>query len=581
MTMHKATVWLTAVLLLVIGVAGVVRAQSLRIDPEGGEVAVGDTLYLSSIYVDANGAEQDTTADWWVTPDSLGSFIDFGTFVAENRGQGWIHALFGDLKDSVNIQVQARSGDDPVPGPWPVLRIHPRWVRVTVGDSLQVTAIYADSMGHARDTTAAWSLTPDSLGSVTANGLFTAEAEGEGLMFATLGDLRDSVAIRVDGTGSTPGGPGEGRPGQLFVMPNDTVVTVGSQLQYSAWYRLTEETVVETTATWTVLGMGPYSIGDISSDGLLSVDMPGLGIIRATVGDRHATATVVAEDTTAGDSLNSIIITREHRHGHRDYNVMARIQEGQAWTIGGIPHPMTILNGGMIYFPVGSLSEDVRIHVSLPGFADAQMDSVRFRHRGVITGVDFQVIVNDTISEPYYFDTPVIVSLPFKRGLLRRLNIAPTSLGMYFASTTVGDSVVFDTTGIGPATVDSTHNRIFAAVAHFSSLVLAERSVSTVRVDDQLRMPADYTLAQNFPNPFNPSTTIAYQVPERTMVNLTIYDMLGRRINTLVNEVRTSGTYEVLWDGTDEDGRPVSSGVYFYRLQTDRSSQMKRMVLLR
>jgi plastocyanin len=96
-------------------------------------------------------------------------------------------------------------------------------------------------------------------------------------------------------------------------------------------------------------------------------------------------------------------------------------------------------------------------------------------------------------------------------------------------------------------------------------------------------LPKAFSLAQNVPNPFNPSTTIKFDVPEGTpvTVSLKVYDIRGRLVNTLVNDIRQSGTYSVFWDGTDDLGRQVPSGVYFYRMQAGDFMQTRKMVLLK
>jgi FlgD Ig-like domain len=88
-------------------------------------------------------------------------------------------------------------------------------------------------------------------------------------------------------------------------------------------------------------------------------------------------------------------------------------------------------------------------------------------------------------------------------------------------------------------------------------------------------------LAQNRPNPFNPTTTIRFVLPAREHVALAIYNANGRLIRTLVNEVRGHGTHEVAWDGRDDDGAVSSSGVYFYRLRAGKRTESKKMVLLK
>ncbi|MBK9227522.1 MAG: T9SS type A sorting domain-containing protein [Ignavibacteria bacterium] len=89
-------------------------------------------------------------------------------------------------------------------------------------------------------------------------------------------------------------------------------------------------------------------------------------------------------------------------------------------------------------------------------------------------------------------------------------------------------------------------------------------------------IPKTYDLSQNYPNPFNPVTTIKYQIPEAGSVNLVIYDVLGREISTLVNTFQAAGYYEMRFDATD-----VASGVYFYRLKTEKFSDLKKMIILK
>lgn len=86
---------------------------------------------------------------------------------------------------------------------------------------------------------------------------------------------------------------------------------------------------------------------------------------------------------------------------------------------------------------------------------------------------------------------------------------------------------------------------------------------------------------QNFPNPFNPSTTIAYTVAEESPVEITVFNVGGEKVTTLTNETKSAGRYNVFWDGRDESGREVSSGVYFYRLSIGDYRSTKKMLMLK
>jgi len=85
-----------------------------------------------------------------------------------------------------------------------------------------------------------------------------------------------------------------------------------------------------------------------------------------------------------------------------------------------------------------------------------------------------------------------------------------------------------------------------------------------------------YSLSNNYPNPFNPTTYIKYQIPELSFVTLKVYDVLGNEIATLVNEEKPAGKYEVEFDGA---GLP--SGIYFYRIQTSSFHETKKMVFMK
>ncbi len=91
----------------------------------------------------------------------------------------------------------------------------------------------------------------------------------------------------------------------------------------------------------------------------------------------------------------------------------------------------------------------------------------------------------------------------------------------------------------------------------------------------------NFRLHQNYPNPFNPSTTIAYQIPASNRVLIKIFDLLGNEVTTLIDEYHFAGNYYTFWNGIDEMGNPVSSGIYVYRLKVGEFINAKKMVLLR
>jgi flagellar hook assembly protein FlgD len=106
--------------------------------------------------------------------------------------------------------------------------------------------------------------------------------------------------------------------------------------------------------------------------------------------------------------------------------------------------------------------------------------------------------------------------------------------------------------------------------------------VGDVSIDDEYTiLPTTYSLDQNYPNPFNAKTEIKYTLPADTDVRLEIYNVLGQKVITLVDENQKAGYYSMIWDGRSETGESVTSGIYFYRLVSSEGVFKKSMVLLK
>jgi hypothetical protein len=93
--------------------------------------------------------------------------------------------------------------------------------------------------------------------------------------------------------------------------------------------------------------------------------------------------------------------------------------------------------------------------------------------------------------------------------------------------------------------------------------------------------PTEFDMAQNYPNPFNPQTTIDYQLPDNTHVTIRVYNLVGQLVKILVNKDMTAGYFNVTWDGLDQEGSKVSSGIYLVRMQTDSYVKVKKMTIIR
>ena len=100
-------------------------------------------------------------------------------------------------------------------------------------------------------------------------------------------------------------------------------------------------------------------------------------------------------------------------------------------------------------------------------------------------------------------------------------------------------------------------------------------------VNSNVEVPNQLILHHNYPNPFNPVTTLRYDLPEDAMVSITIYDMMGRIVKTMVNVDQTAGHKSIQWNATNNVGQPVSAGLYLYTIEAGEFRQTKKMVLLK
>ena len=117
---------------------------------------------------------------------------------------------------------------------------------------------------------------------------------------------------------------------------------------------------------------------------------------------------------------------------------------------------------------------------------------------------------------------------------------------------------------------------------HQARLLPVQLGNTTLVVGKSSAMPEAFSLQAARPNPFNPSTTIAYEVPQQAHITLTIYNLLGQKVAQLVDGLQAAGRYEATWNGLNDQHQTVASGVYVYRLTSSTGfSETKRMTLLK
>jgi len=131
--------------------------------------------------------------------------------------------------------------------------------------------------------------------------------------------------------------------------------------------------------------------------------------------------------------------------------------------------------------------------------------------------------------------------------------------------------------------LDSSSTYILSASTPGSTIsrITILQSIVTSIDDEPSLLPHNFELHQNYPNPFNPATSISFDLTEPSFVNLTIYNSIGQKVKTVISEYISVGNHTVKWLGNDKDNKPVASGVYFYRLETEHNQAVKKMVLLK
>ncbi|MFN0157421.1 MAG: carboxypeptidase regulatory-like domain-containing protein [Bacteroidota bacterium] len=142
--------------------------------------------------------------------------------------------------------------------------------------------------------------------------------------------------------------------------------------------------------------------------------------------------------------------------------------------------------------------------------------------------------------------------------------------------------IVADREGYDPASNDVTVSPTTFTLEDVNLTMLQSAVLS---VGGETGTPERFELAQNYPNPFNPSTTISFNLPANSNVTLSVYNLIGQEITTLMNDKMNAGSYDVVWNGKDHSGRSVASGIYFYRLKATSESgnfnEMRKMVLVK
>ena len=205
----------------------------------------------------------------------------------------------------------------------------------------------------------------------------------------------------------------------------------------------------------------------------------------------------------------------------------------------------------------------------------------------VINGTDTTYVLDDTITDTTKSETPFTAYI-FADGVDLdgdgNMEIVLSEQSVY-DSTTVREFYWVDTSNVVPPSWEPDNAQEHKIINTYRKTIrVLEYTGATGLVDQNYNIitPEDYKLENNYPNPFNPTTTINFALPIQNKISLKIYDMLGKEIATLINnEVYEKGNFEVSWDGTNNQGYKVASGNYIATLIYGNFSKSIKMTLLK
>jgi len=215
-------------------------------------------------------------------------------------------------------------------------------------------------------------------------------------------------------------------------------------------------------------------------------------------------------------------------------------------------------------------SELVSGDVDADGLPDAYFGLGETALPSRIMDVEF---VGTDYSDPAQWNYYTIIKAPKDAGL------ADTTMAIRGTKLVLGD-------GDKDGKADIYHNNYRGSTALLRpGAYVWEFKIATTGVEqrpiDNAKAPASFTLMQNYPNPFNPTTTISFALTKASQVELNIYDVRGRLVTKLLDAYKPSGSHQVVWNGTDMNGNPVASGVYFYSVENQSNKQVRKMMLIK
>lgn len=403
------------------------------------------------------------------------------------------------------------------------------------------------SAGLPTEPTATWTADSDPGSNTRPSGMAAGDIDGDGVMEV-------AVAFRAFSTAST----------------NDALMIFSVDGGFAGAFTQFKTEMIDTTGDWG--SVYAVDITDLDNDGNLEAyfSTDNHTVYEATGADTYTlsyvekptvgpwTIQATAEADIDGDGNNELVFGKTDGsfglwHGITDVANTDSTNEALI---------ALVAPSGCRGLTVGDYDGDGKTDIFMGGNYEGSIWRIEYNGTGAITdsaSYSYEKIFEDTTNGPRAYHV--------------------SFSGDYFALQH-GGSVSTDMNVNGEPEVlvaiaaagDSTQNWI---------IMIEGNGVTGIQIDPGQQILKSYTLHQNYPNPFNPSTTISYQLTKTEKISIKVYDLLGKEINTLVSGVVTAGTHTAVWNGTNNAGAQVASGIYIYTLQVGKYKLNKRMTLMR
>jgi hypothetical protein len=204
---------------------------------------------------------------------------------------------------------------------------------------------------------------------------------------------------------------------------------------------------------------------------------------------------------------------------------------------------------------------------------------------GLAVALKFADKNDDVTITGYSFEGTRLENLSLKEVIIDNIEKTVVVYGIVLneANIALGDGPIVNLTVAGTGKVNFTPTTV--GKQEGVTLVTPMAKEVPVELEQSLgttpNLPVDFSMSPNFPNPFNATTTIRYSLPDQANVRLEVFNILGQKVKTLVNEPQAAGYKQVVWDGKNDQGDNVSSGVYFYRINAGKYHSVLKMSLLK